>query len=175
MNWIKSNKRLTCFILALIAGLIILFLIPKCTPVTQTRYSKPIPASKIDSVAKSFVPEKVEPNLIPSEVKVFKKKDKLLRKEAEKKDIILDVKIENNHIVESVIDTAGTVKTLILDVPVKLEEGIKEVAIVPEGVQAKEKTKVGKFLQKAGKHIKTGLIVIGGVTVIVVVAVLAGG
>jgi hypothetical protein len=172
MNWIKSNKRLTCFILAVLTGL--LFLVtPKCTEVTQTRYSTPIQATKIDSVSKSFAPKKIEPNLVPSEKTVYKKKNKALRKEAEKKDIILDIKIVDNHVIEDVQDTSGTVTQVTLDVPVKLDEGVKEVVINQEGEgQTKEKTWTGKAIQNIGKGAEKGLIVIGGGAVVVGTAVI---
>jgi hypothetical protein len=172
MTWIKSNKRLTCFILAVITGLLFL-VIPKCSEVTQTRYSTPIQANKIDSIAKSFSPKKIESNLAPSEKLVYKKKNKVLRKEAEKKDIILDIKIVDNHVIEDIIDTSGQVTEKTLDIPVKLDEGVKEVIINQEGEgQTKEKTWTGKAIQNFGKAAEKGLIVIGGGAVVVGTAVI---
>lgn len=173
MTWIKSHKRTACMVLAIIGGIIFL-VIPKCKEVSKTEYSKPIPATKIDSVAKYYKQPEVKPNLIPSKKKVYKKKDTVLRKEAEKKDIILDIKLADNHIIETIIDTSGQVSENTLDIPIQLKEH-KELVIVPEGVEVKKRKKLRAWVDRAVKNGKTVLIVIGGVTVIVLVAVVAGG
>lgn len=162
-HWFK----ITVFIILLFIGLW------KGCEVTHKEEIQHVP--KIDTVPGNFVLPEIKPNVAPKEIKVFKKKDTTLRKQAEKKDIILDIKITDGHIVEAVIDTAGVVKEVILDIPVTLNEEVKEVVIVPEGVQVKEKTKAGKFLQrvgkgvkKAGKGIVIGLAVVGAVAIAIV-------
>lgn len=158
----------------LVSTILIFVAFWKGCEVTKHSYVEKPKPTKIDTIKAVFVPPVVIPNVPVKEKKVYKKKNKALRDSVEKKDIILDIKIVDNHIKETVIDTSGMVKELILDVPIELKDHT-ELVIVPEGVEAKEKTKAGKFLQKIAKKGKTVLMVIGGVTVIVLVAVLAGG
>jgi hypothetical protein len=155
--------------------LIILLLIHLCTPKTEVRYNEPIKLPKDTIHPKEFKPEPKAPIVVPDEVQEFKVFKKAKRKAIEKQaKIIEQVTIEKNamggeELKVTTIDTAGKETTEVFNVP----EGVKEETADSSGaVHFKDKTRVGRIIQKIGKGTKHVLIVTGGVAIVGATAIL---
>lgn len=169
MTWIKNNwLRIIFYGLSIFVALLIY---RQCTGIEKREEPELTNVVKLDSIDKKFVLPKVTPNVPVKEKKIYKKKDIVLRKEAEKKDIIINEVIKPHEVDITKIDTAGVITTEILAIP----EDPKEIVVDQTGqVQVKEKTKVGKWLKKAKKNIVNGLAVTGAVAVVLAALFLTG-
>jgi hypothetical protein len=122
-------------------------------------------------IEKPYVPQKLKPNNTPGKVKVYTAKDTLLRNEREKESINENVHIKENdkgQVTEvdiTRIDTSGQVTEDIH----KIGPDTKDIEIGNTGqVEVKKKTRAGRILQKAWKGTKTGLMIVGGITVVII-------
>ncbi len=157
---IKDNWLIYLILLAL--GLYSILVFKACTHVTVV----PTARHTIDTVYidKPYKVVEIKTVHVPVKVLIYKDRDTTLRKDVEKKPIIIDVKIKPGEVDITTIDTTGKIKT---EVHV-IDPDSPEVIIDNIGqVEVKQKTKAGKILQKVWKGTKTGLMIVGGVTVAV--------
>lgn len=119
---------------------------------------------KVDSV------EKIPPivpvtNNYPTKIIYQTIIDTTRRREAEKKDIVIGITVDEkkNEVHKQTIDSTGRVK----DEVHKFEEGSK-LLITADGFEEKKRTKAGKILYKSKKVILKGLQVVGGIAIIYV-------
>jgi hypothetical protein len=119
---------------------------------------------KTDSIIVQEIPKYIHnPNVQPINITIQQKLDTTLRKQAEKESILMNVKYDKGVLDLQEVDTAGKVT----DKKFQLDPDSGFISN-NKGVEEKKKTKAGKFLQKTGKGIKTGLAVIGGIAIILI-------
>lgn len=179
--WLKTHKRQSCLLFAIIGGLILYFMIPRCTPIPVVEYSKPLQSPKIEAIKIPYVEPAVKPNLPVKKKKVYTTKNKALRDSVVKGDIILQVKVVNGGLEETVMDSADQVRVLDIPAPITLDHAVKEILIDTAGAQVIEKiddkTKIGKLLfnlkNDSKKFVKSAghvLMIAGGIAVVGVAA-----
>ncbi len=136
----------------------------KCTDV-QVINQEQKPAPDTITIYKPYEIEKIKTVHVPVKVKVYIYRDTSLRKEREKEPIIEKVKITGNQVAITTIDTTGAIKTEIH----KVEPDSKLTIDNTGQLEEKKKTKIGKLLKNIWKGTKTGLVIIGGITVAVII------
>ncbi len=161
-----ENRKDNIFMYALLFGIgfMLCVVLKQCTDVPVI----PQNTHTIDTVwlDKPFKPVPIKPNNEPVKRKIYKQKDTTLRKEVEKKPIIIAVDIKPGEVDITTIDTVGKIQTDIH----KIELDSPEIKIDNTGqVEEKHKTKAGKIIKKVWKGTKTGLAIIGGIVVVVFV------
>jgi hypothetical protein len=108
----------------------------------------------------------------PAKVIIQKEADTTLRKEAEKKDIIIGVLTEKNKIHVQTIDSLGKVKEKITDIP----KGTTETMVDEDGnVGFKKRKKFRAWCDRAAPKIRNGLAYIGAGALIVAGILIGGG